>query len=390
MAETIQFITVSILMLQCSAFMKISPLKSSTKLHFKNEEHLIPSVLENQFDYKTKGEELSTIIKKSKQRNSKPSFLSDLMTTLKQNSRQTWDDLTQKRKDDVKSWFIKRGENRGVPFTESYSYFDSKLAVIKKNYKEIMNDNIEYPDYYLETFHGYETGNMGWDAARDGLPATISIPLSFWPKENPVETTEWYRGNYTQSLSDYYKQSSGCSSPKKILDIGGSVGASTQSLLKAFPKSNVSLLDLSPFFLGTAKTFLEDKDSPLYVKDAKDRVTYHHELAEATSFQDGTFDVISISFVTHELPTDAIEKLINECSRLLKKGGVFSCLDLDSNVVMNLPPLRRSLFSISEPHIDDYCHKTNTLKSLQNNNDFERSIKLRNDPMNSHWMAQKM
>jgi len=142
------------------------------------------------------------------------------------------------------------------------------------------------------------------------------------------------------------------------------VGASTQSLLKAFPKSNVSLLDLSPFFLGTAKTFLEDKDSPLYVKDAKDRVTYHHELAEATSFQDGTFDVISISFVTHELPTDA--------------------------VVMNLPPLRRSLFSISEPHIDDYCHKTNTLKSLQNNNDFERSIKLRNDPMNSHWMAQKM
>ena len=98
MAETIQFITVSILMLQCSAFMKISPLKSSTKLHFKNEEHLIPSVLENQFDYKTKGEELSTIIKKSKQRNSKPSFLSDLMTTLKQNSRQTWDDLTQKGK----------------------------------------------------------------------------------------------------------------------------------------------------------------------------------------------------------------------------------------------------------------------------------------------------
>lgn len=176
----------------------------------------------------------------------------------------------------------------------------------------------------------------------------------------------------------------------QILDVGGSIGASTHALLNAFPKSYVSLIDASPHFLSTAKTFLTEKDSPLYVKDADQRVTYHHGLAEKTDFEDNSFDVISISFVIHELPTDIVEQILQECSRLLKPGGVISILDLDANVVLNLPPLRRYLFEISEPHVGEYTKTTNPLKMLQEHNDFTQSIKKMNDPMNAHWMARKV
>jgi ubiquinone/menaquinone biosynthesis C-methylase UbiE len=105
-------------------------------------------------------------------------------------------------------------------------------------------------------------------------------------------------------------------------------------------------------------------------------------------FPDNSFDVISISFVMHELPSYAADNIVRECTRLLKHGGVLTILDVDPATIMNLPPLRRFLFEISEPHVQDFTRKTDVLGLLEDAG-LQQTVYEKNDPMNAHWMGRK-
>ncbi len=67
-----------------------------------------------------------------------------------------------------------------------------------------------------------------------------------------------------------------------------------------------------------------------------DVITFTHGNAEALSFPDKSFDVVTIAFGIRNVPR--IEAALSECFRVLKLGGRFLCLEFSS---VDLPGLDR-------------------------------------------------
>ena len=62
-------------------------------------------------------------------------------------------------------------------------------------------------------------------------------------------------------------------------------------------------------------------------------IHWHHGLAEATSFTDSNFDLVSASFLFHEMPPRISQLVIKECFRLLKPGGQLLILDGNQKIL---------------------------------------------------------
>ena len=89
-------------------------------------------------------------------------------------------------------------------------------------------------------------------------------------------------------------------------------------------------LDLSPYMLAVAKT----RDTSQEIE------AWMHARAEATGLVSTSFDLITLQFVTHELPRQATLDIFREALRLLRPGGAIALVDNNpkSPVIQNLPP----------------------------------------------------
>ena len=56
-------------------------------------------------------------------------------------------------------------------------------------------------------------------------------------------------------------------------------------------------------------------------------IAWRQGLAEATSFSDGEFDLISVAFLFHETPVSISLAVLRECHRLLQPTGQIIILD---------------------------------------------------------------
>lgn len=287
---------------------------------------------------------------------------------------QTWNQLTQKAKDDVKHWFLREGSKKGIPFDEYVAFHRGNQHTINKHFSSIIDRDLTYKDYYTKTFHCYKDGNLSMNCAEEALAATHTV------------IPELCRKKYLRSLKDRL-ESSDCDEPSNILDIAGSIGMSTSKLMNAFPSADVSLLDLSPYFLATAKMNLEDPSSPIYDPTASDRVTYHHAYAEDMPFEDNSYDLISISYLFHELPTPVSRAVIEECRRCLKPGGTLAIVDLNPDYLTSLPHTTRFLFEIGEPYAAEFVKAD--LQGILTSAGFNNVQREKNDAKNARLLATK-
>jgi ubiquinone/menaquinone biosynthesis C-methylase UbiE len=171
------------------------------------------------------------------------------------------------------------------------------------------------------------------------------------------------------------------------MDIGCSVGQSTKFLIEAFPeKDGVDAIDLSPYFLSNAMFHHRTLDSPIYTTLNK-KILYHHMLAEDLSFPSNTYDIVSISYLLHEVPTKTAVAVIAEAFRVLRPGGVVSIVDLSGKKIKSLLQPQKAFFELTEPHILQY-YKTDPMKILADTG-FTFIETKRNDPMNALWIASK-
>ena len=97
-------------------------------------------------------------------------------------------------------------------------------------------------------------------------------------------------------------------------------------------------VDLSPHFLAIGKLNAERKELPVsYVHANVDEL----QMAEAA-------DVVTIAFVFHEMPPEAIANTIRAAYRTLRPGGVFAVLDLDpQKLTKTLTGFRRLACSLA-------------------------------------------
>ena len=107
--------------------------------------------------------------------------------------------------------------------------------------------------------------------------------------------------------------------PKRILEMGCTVGNSLVAVQKAFPEAEVHGIDVGAGLLRYAHARAALLGMPLH---------FSQQSAEETDFADGSFDLIFSSAVLHETSARAVKRIFAECHRLLRPGGVMVHLEV--------------------------------------------------------------
>jgi SAM-dependent methyltransferase len=101
--------------------------------------------------------------------------------------------------------------------------------------------------------------------------------------------------------------------PRRILDMGCTVGHSTLPFVSAFPDAEVHAIDVGPSLLRYAHARAESLGR---------RVHFSQQDATRTDFPDGHFDLVCSSILFHETSSRALPAIVRECHRLLAPGGI--------------------------------------------------------------------
>lgn len=275
-------------------------------------------------------------------------------------------------------------EKRSVPWAANVSTLESTPEVFQI-LEELENKAIEYPFYYVQPFHGYDTGNLSWQAAFEVEPASDAMALRVYKTETGISVLEAQtrvRMGILDAVQNFANQHGVLKSPTDILDIGCSVGVSTRWLAKQYPESNILGLDLSPYMIAVAELrerqrergefteedclitpFSENKfnngsssPSSSSSSSSRRRINYMHGNMESSGLPDASFDLVSVQFVAHECPAHVLTNLVAECRRLVRPGGMVLIADNNprSKVIQNLPPVLFTLMKSTEPWSDQY------------------------------------
>ncbi|GAB4210370.1 MAG: class I SAM-dependent methyltransferase [Synechococcales cyanobacterium] len=237
----------------------------------------------------------------------------------------------------ARQMMIQRAESIGVPWRERVK--DLQARPWAEELAAVENPQLNYPEYYLRPFHGYDEGNLSWFAATEVEVAAYAVHARIWP-EGGAQGDALLRQSYHRLL-----RGSLSTSPQTIVDLGCSVGMSTQAMQAEFPQARVIGVDLSPYFLAVARH--RTQAAPM---------EWIHAPAEATGLPDASVDLVSICLMVHELPQQATRQVLREAFRLLKPGGTLGLMDMNpgSPIYAQMPPYILTLLKSTEPYLDDY------------------------------------
>jgi ubiquinone/menaquinone biosynthesis C-methylase UbiE len=239
----------------------------------------------------------------------------------------------------ARQMMIKRAEKMGVPWTQEVEQLQSRSWT--NDLARVENPQLSYPDYYLTSFHAYETGNMSWQAAFEVEPAAYAVHAKIWQGAG-VQGDFKLRQSYHHILNNQIPHP-----PQDILDMGCSVGMSTFALQEIYPQAKITGLDLSPYFLAVAEYRSQQRHS---------NINWIHAPAETTGLPDASFDLVSIFLVCHELPQSPTKQIFKEARRLLRPGGYLGIMDMNpkSEAFVKMPPYILTLLKSTEPYLDEY------------------------------------
>jgi ubiquinone/menaquinone biosynthesis C-methylase UbiE len=107
--------------------------------------------------------------------------------------------------------------------------------------------------------------------------------------------------------------------PKKILEMGCTVGNSLVAVKRAFPAAECTGLDVGASLLRYARA----RAAHLGVE-----LNFVQGNAEETDFPDNSFDFVYSSAMLHETSNKALPRIMAECFRVLRPGGVMIHLEV--------------------------------------------------------------
>ncbi|MFK7888307.1 MAG: class I SAM-dependent methyltransferase, partial [Gammaproteobacteria bacterium] len=122
-----------------------------------------------------------------------------------------------------------------------------------------------------------------------------------------------------RSVCNYIKRKYPDFAPKRILDMGCTVGHSTLPYAELFPDAEVHAIDVSGACVNYAHYRAEGLGRPVHFKQMN---------AEATTYEDESFDLVVSHILLHETSNKAMPKIFQEAHRLLKPNGLMIHADL--------------------------------------------------------------
>lgn len=128
------------------------------------------------------------------------------------------------------------------------------------------------------------------------------------------------------SIATYIRHKFPDFAPRRILDMGCTIGHNTQPWARAYPQAEVIGIDVSAPCLryAHARSISQGAGVHYYQRDARD-----------TGFEDASFDLIFSSMFLHELPKADIDAVLREARRLLRPGGLMLHYELPPNAEMS-------------------------------------------------------
>ncbi len=249
-----------------------------------------------------------------------------------------------------------------------YLFYDS-LKISRRRKFNIKKDfDIEpedAPDYLKRNYHFQTDGYFSEQSAK---LYEHQVEILFSGTAAPMR----------RMLIRMIKEKLNTDKPIRILEIGAGVGTATLDFSKSFNFSTYSVSDVSESYLNVAKARLKDP-----------RFEFVQAAAEALPFLDNHFDLVFSVYLFHELPSSVREKVIEESSRVLKKGGVLGICDSlqkDDEPKLN-QVLENFPIDYHEPFYKGYT-VWNTQDTLKENGFTE--IKSEHILLSKYWVAKKM
>jgi SAM-dependent methyltransferase len=119
--------------------------------------------------------------------------------------------------------------------------------------------------------------------------------------------------------------------PQRIADLGCGLGHNTLPLRHAFPQAQIVAVDVAAPFLryGHARA------RSLGIDD----IEFRQQDATATSLPDASCDLVFTTMVLHETSADALPRILAECKRLLRPGGL--AIHLEQPPYRRFPPFEQ-------------------------------------------------
>lgn len=192
----------------------------------------------------------------------------------------------------------------------------------------------KYPDYYLQNFH-YQTD--GWLSSKSAKLYDYQVESLF------LGTADTMRRQVLPSIADFMKGKD--PADVKVLDMATGTGRFASFLMDNYRSLDLTVMDLSPFYLEEAKRLLKRFES----------VKYAEAPCESMPFEDNSFDAITCVYLFHELPMEVRKEVLAEMSRVLKPGGKLFFVDsAQSGEVPYERVLKGFTIAAHEPYYMDY------------------------------------
>jgi ubiquinone/menaquinone biosynthesis C-methylase UbiE len=121
-----------------------------------------------------------------------------------------------------------------------------------------------------------------------------------------------YNDGMGKALISFLRENFSHLKPRRILDMGCTVGHNTCVMAEAFPEAEVYGVDLGAPCLRYAHARAESLGY---------KVHFSQQDITKTDFPDGYFDLVFSILVLHEVPAETIKGLFKECHRVLAPGG---------------------------------------------------------------------
>ncbi|MEM9540898.1 MAG: class I SAM-dependent methyltransferase [Cyanobacteria bacterium P01_E01_bin.42] len=238
--------------------------------------------------------------------------------------------------------------------------------VANKAYKDfspqVQQKEKDYPQYYFRNFH-YQTDGYLSDRSADIYDLQVELLFNWAADAMRRRIIAPLKVGLESDRAD-------------LLDVACGTGRSLRFLQKTFPKMALYGIDLSEPYLRKARERLGKSVS---LKQGK---------GEALPYPNDFFTAVTSTFLFHELPAPIRQKILVECYRVLKPGGIFVLCD--SLQAGDIPELDLALTNFSsifhEPYYLDYI-KDNLCDRLQEVG-FTK-IETQTHWLSKYWIARK-
>lgn len=181
-----------------------------------------------------------------------------------------------------------------------------------------LNTDLELPRYLAAVDHHGMPGSYHVDTTQDDVRAGAIYDRGAFIYQHGKAGGALMdaRG---QSIAAYLREQHPDLAPKRILDMGCTVGNSTLVYCDAYPEAEIHGVEPGAPVLRYAHARAEHLGKTVH---------YSQQNAEHTDFEDEHFDIVLSAVMLHETSGTALRNIFKECHRLLKPGGLMAHLEV--------------------------------------------------------------